>query len=74
MEVLAIPVFDYGTERRRDVTLRPGDDEIFDVYHGEGDGEFVLVGLRPGRSCLRVRIGRREQECIDVRVLAPPEG
>ena len=55
------------------VTLRAEDDTTFEVYGSEDPREFVLVGLREGSSCLEVRINRREEECIEVRVLPSQE-
>jgi hypothetical protein len=55
------------------LTLTPDDGDVFDVYAGTEQREFVLVGLRPGRSCLEVRVQRRREDCIDVRVLSADE-
>jgi uncharacterized protein YggU (UPF0235/DUF167 family) len=55
------------------VTLRADDSAIFEVYSAEDAREFVLVGLREGASCLEVRINRRAQECIELRVLPAVE-
>jgi hypothetical protein len=55
------------------VTLRAEDSAIFEVYSSEDAREFVLVGLREGNTCLEVRINRREEECIEVRVLPADE-
>lgn len=51
------------------VALRANDNLIFEAYGAEDPREFVLVGLREGDSCLEVRVNRREEECIEVRVL-----
>ena len=59
---------------RRDVlSLRAEDPEVLDVFSGTDPFDFVLVGLAPGRTCLRVTINRSEKECIDVRVEEQPE-
>jgi hypothetical protein len=55
------------------VALRADDSDIFDVFGAEDAREFVFVGLREGESCLQVLINGRDQECIDVRVLAADE-
>ena len=55
------------------VTLRADDDDLLAVYSGEHAREFVLVGLREGRTCLEVKINRHQEECIDVRILPPEE-
>ncbi len=55
------------------VNLRADDGDIFEVYGAEDPREFVLVGLREGESCLEVRINRRMEECIEVRVLPAEE-
>jgi hypothetical protein len=51
------------------VALRADDDSIFEVYGTQDAREFVLLGLREGESCLDVRVNRRQEECIEVRVL-----
>lgn len=56
-----------------EVNLRADDSAIFEVYGAEDAREFVLVGLREGESCLEVRINRRMEECIEVRVLPAEE-
>lgn len=55
------------------VSLRADDSAIFEVYGAEDLNEFVLVGLREGESCLEVRVNRRMEECIEVRVLPAEE-
>lgn len=55
------------------VNLRADDSDIFEVYGAENPREFVLVGLREGETCLEVRINRRLEECIEVRVLPADE-
>lgn len=55
------------------VLLRSDDPEVLAVYATTNGRQFVLVGLRKGKTCLQVKINRHEKECIDVRVLAPEE-
>jgi hypothetical protein len=51
------------------LSLRAGDDEVLGLYAGEGEREYVLVGVRAGETCLEVKINRHDEECIQVRVL-----
>lgn len=51
------------------LNLRADDEDRLGVYATEQDHQFVLVGLREGRTCLEVRVNRMERECIEVRVL-----
>jgi KaiC/GvpD/RAD55 family RecA-like ATPase len=46
---------------------------VLGVYDTTFGRQFVLVGLRKGKTCLQVKINRDKKECIDVRVLAPEE-
>lgn len=60
--------------RDRDAfALRSDNPDILEVYNTETDRTFVLVGVAEGRTCLEVKVNRRERECIDVRVLPGPE-
>lgn len=52
------------------LSLRADDENVFQVYGAVDPREFVLVGLREGRSCLQVSVKRIDEECIDVRVSA----
>jgi hypothetical protein len=51
------------------LTLRADDEDVLEVYGAGSDRSFVFVGLREGETCLEVRVNRKEQECIEVRVL-----
>jgi hypothetical protein len=51
------------------LTLRADDEDVLEVYGAGSDRAFVFVGLREGDTCLEVRVNRKEQECIEVRVL-----
>ena len=50
------------------VALRADDADLLAVYSGEDEREFVLVGLREGRTCLQVKLNRQERECIEVQI------
>jgi hypothetical protein len=69
------PVSTGGREYSEDdlLALRADDADVLGVYATEDARTFVLVGVREGDTCLQVKINRREQECIDVRVLAADE-
>jgi hypothetical protein len=74
VRVTATPVSSERDYTRGDtLALRAEDEAVLEVYAGQDDREFVLVGLTPGTTCLSVRIDRREEDCIDVRVLAPTD-
>lgn len=51
------------------LTLRADDDDVLEVYSAGNGRNFVFVGLREGDTCLEVKVNRKEQECIEVRVL-----
>ena len=55
-------------ENRHQLDLRPRNLDVLAVYFTEEPRKFVLVGVRPGDTCVDVLINRDEQECIPVRV------
>jgi hypothetical protein len=71
VRVYAEPISRSDVEyRNRDAfSLRSEDPDILEVYNTDDERTFVLVGVAEGRTCLEVRVNRRERECIDVRVL-----
>ncbi|MCP4601119.1 MAG: hypothetical protein GY847_11445 [Proteobacteria bacterium] len=44
---------------------------IFDVRSSIEAGEFVLIGVAPGTTCMQVRIDGHFEECINVQVVTP---
>jgi hypothetical protein len=69
VQVKARPLFrNLDPHHRRQLTLRAEDEDLLDVYRGDDEGEFVLVALAAGRSCLRVIVDREDYECIDLRI------
>lgn len=67
VEVTPLSSEDRYTNRHQ-LDLRPRNPDVLFVYLTEEPRNFVLVGVRPGESCLEVIINREEQECIPVRV------
>ena len=67
VEVTPLSSEDRYTNRHQ-LDLRPRNLDVLAVYLTEDPRNFVLVGVRPGETCLDVLINRDEQECIPVRV------
>ena len=48
------------------------DGDVLQVVPGSGTYNFVLIGIREGETCIEVEVDFEVQECIPVRVVAPP--
>lgn len=48
------------------------DRDIFEVEGVAGSGNFAFIGVAEGETCLSVLVDHAEEECIPVRVTAPP--
>lgn len=69
VQVSARPLFrNPHPHDRNQLTLRAEDEDVLDVFRGDEQGEFVLVALSAGRTCLWVIVDREDHECIDVRI------
>lgn len=55
-----------------DMALTSANESIFGVHEADRITKVVLVGVRVGRTCLRVEINGREEECIPVEVVENP--
>ena len=72
--VRATPRSDSSTEykSKHRLTLESADLDIFDVRRSEDeDDEWVLIGVSPGSTCVRVDVDGDEQECLPVEISEP---
>lgn len=49
------------------------DRDVLLVEPSGGERNFVLVGVAVGETCLAVEVDHAEEDCISVRVIAPPQ-